>query len=113
MFVKQPGGKATEFPFSADIRSGPEDCQHVLLLDHLDEGGQVKEGRELGGAISKVKLVGARLVEVPRDIHINSVETSSLPWCGFIFGVFLGPYFQSNQTPLGPLIFNKALPCIA
>merc|ERR1711936_1193411 len=44
VFVKQPGGKATEFPFSADIRSGPEDCQHVLLLDHLNEGGQVEEG---------------------------------------------------------------------
>ena len=92
----------------------PEDGQHVLLLDHLDEGGQVEEGGELGSAVAKVKLVGARLMEVPRDIHINGVETSSLPWCGFIFvGVFLGPCFQSYQTPLGPFIFNKALPCIA
>ena len=44
VFVKQPGGKATKLPFSADVRSGPEDCQHVLLLDHLDEGGQIEEG---------------------------------------------------------------------
>ena len=78
MFVKQPGGKTTEFPLSADVRSGPEDGQHVLLLDHLDEGGQVEEGGELGGSISKVKLVDARFVEVPRHIQINSVETGCL-----------------------------------
>ena len=90
----------------------PEDGQHVFLLDHLDEGSQVEEGGELGSAVAKVKLVGARLMEVPRDIHINGVETSSLPWCGFIF-VFLGPFFQSYQTPLGLLILDKALPCIA
>ena len=78
MFVKQPGGKATEFPFSADVRSGPEDGQHVLLLDHLHEGGQVEERRELGRTISKIELVGTRLVEVPRHIHINSVESSRL-----------------------------------
>ena len=86
----------------------PEDGQHVFLLDHLDEGGQVKEGGELGSAVAKVKLIGARLVEVPRDIHINSVKTSSLPWCGFIFvRVLLGHAFNHTRLLLAPLSSKK------
>ena len=56
----------------------PEDGQHVLLRDHLDEGGQVEERRELGGAASKVELIGTRLVEVPRNVDVNCVQACSL-----------------------------------
>ena len=103
VFMKKPGGKATEFPLSADVRSGPEDGQHVLLLDHLHEGGQVEERRELGRAISKIELVGTRLVEVPRHIHINSVESSRLCFRDDKQYLFLDFVFSFDQT----------VPCIA
>ena len=56
----------------------PEDGQHVLLRDHLDKGGQVEERRELGGATSKIELIGTRLVEVPRNVDVNCVQACSL-----------------------------------
>ena len=101
VFMKKPGGKATEFPLSADVRSGPEDGQHVLLLDHLHEGGQVEERRELGRASSKIELVGTRLVEVPRHIHINSVESSRL--C----------FRDDKQYLVLDFSFDQTVPCIA
>ena len=68
------------FPFTllCKVDDVPEDGQHVLLRDHLDKGGQVEERRELGGAASKIELIGTRLVEVPRNVDVNCVQACSL-----------------------------------
>ena len=68
------------FPFTLlrKVDDAPEDGQHVLLRDHLDKGGQVEERRELGGAASKIELIGTRLVEVPRNVDVNCVQACSL-----------------------------------
>ena len=68
------------FPFALlrKVDDVPEDGQHVLLRDHLDKGGQVEERRELGGAASKIELIGTRLVEVPWNVDVNCVQACSL-----------------------------------
>ena len=73
-----PAWRLFLFTLLRKVDDVPEDGQHVLLRDHLDEGGQVEERRELGGAASKVELIGTRLVEVPWNVNVNCVQASSL-----------------------------------
>ena len=73
-----PGLKIISIPPLCQVDDVPEDGQHVLLRDHLDKGGQVEEGRELGGAASKIELIGTRLVEVPWNVDVNCVQACSL-----------------------------------
>ena len=37
VFVQEPAGQAPELPLAADVGTGPEDGEHVLLADHLDK----------------------------------------------------------------------------
>ena len=37
MIVQEPGGQTSKLPLPADVGPRPEDGQHVLLSDHLDE----------------------------------------------------------------------------
>ena len=84
------------FPFTllCKVDVVPEDGQHVLLRDHLDKGGQVEERRELGGAASKVELIGTRLVEVPWNVYVNCVQACSLVKM-LVLNIYSHPYFLS------------------
>ena len=37
VFVQEPAGQAPELPLAADVGTGPEDGEHVLLLNHLEK----------------------------------------------------------------------------
>ena len=37
MVVQEPAGETSELPLATDVGTGPEDGEHVLLLNHLEK----------------------------------------------------------------------------
>ncbi len=65
---EEPGGKAAEVPFGADVRAGADDGVETEVPGGAQEAAEVARSGEVG-------LAGGGLVEVPGDVRVHGVDT--------------------------------------
>ena len=69
--VVEPGGEAAAVPFGADVGAGADDDIQSGFGDHIQEGGDI-------GLAFKDKIAFLRLVDVPEEVELQSVQSSGL-----------------------------------
>ena len=81
-FVLQPIGVTAEIPFGTDVGTGTQDNVHALLSANLDKFGQV-------GLPLEIKYARLSLVNVPKDIGRDCVDTHGLGSADAVAPIFL------------------------
>ena len=69
--TEKPCGQTAELPFTADVRTGPENHIQSQLGSLVNIGGQIQH-------TSKVENAFLRLVEVPASIGFHRIEAALL-----------------------------------